>query len=604
MKSDKHTDTQTLEGAAVGQIDTIPRKVSYQDREVTDKWWGLFYVLSYVGYLSCGFFLVSQAHPKYILDANGERSINDYHLEDIDQCCKETAGKGGVCFNFDDDGYGDGQRNLQAGNSKFNGDEGIFDAFLEAPEIIVVLSLLTLAISVVWIVLLRFFAKTIVIITEVAKVALLIYLAIYLDAGVFFFFAAASLGYSVYARNKLSFAAKIISLSSKSMKENPSILTGALITKLLYTGNAALFVIFFSETFNVVEVGKGSYDYCDFTYPSYAYHISIYLSISYAWTILFLDSARLSIIATIVGSWHFHPEDKPGIIAAIKNFGPSIGTISICSFIATIAEKIRQWFLCDSLSSFNLMMCLCLPLQPLAFIFSGAIRVFVSTFTKFSLILHVFVGDGFLGSSRSVYKILSRHFKSGFVTEITSRSVLYLASYAFSLAIAMIAWVWISERFDCDSIPDLGVFWFMCFLLVILFNLYNPVLGLYLIIFVNSSIQQWEKQTLQDDSTVTENYNHMWIPPIAASFVGCLAMMMFSFLSAVFLDIIDTLFLCFAIDKDANIDTSTDEFSALVKEMPDYIHVGVQVVMDPEIDIPSSPIHSGVPAVPVTQYDA
>jgi len=62
----------------------------------------------------------------------------------------------------------------------------------------------------------------------------------------------------------------------------------------------------------------------------------------------------------------------------------------------------------------------------------------------------------------------------------------------------------------------------------------------------------------------------MWIPPLAATFVGCIAMMMFKFLSAIFLDIIDTLFLCFAIDKDNNVDLTDSEFTKLVEKMPTY----------------------------------
>jgi len=64
--------------------------------------------------------------------------------------------------------------------------------------------------------------------------------------------------------------------------------------------------------------------------------------------------------------------------------------------------------------------------------------------------------------------------------------------------------------------------------------------------------------------------NRMWIPPFAACFVGSMAMMMFQFLSAVYLDIINTLFMCFAIDKDNNIVNPDDEFTSIVMEVPKY----------------------------------
>ena len=56
---------------------------------------------------------------------------------------------------------------------------------------------------------------------------------------------------------------------------------------------------------------------------------------------------------------------------------------------------------------------------------------------------------------------------------------------------------------------------------------------------------------------------------MAACFVGCIAMMMFNILSGIFLDIINTLFLCFAIDMDNNVGMD-DELASLVKEHPGY----------------------------------
>jgi hypothetical protein len=52
-------------------------------------------------------------------------------------------------------------------------------------------------------------------------------------------------------------------------------------------------------------------------------------------------------------------------------------------------------------------------------------------------------------------------------------------------------------------------------------------------------------------------------------------MLIFTFLSGIFLDTIDTLFLCYAIDKDNNVDLSDSEFESLVKEMPNYTEAEV-----------------------------
>jgi len=97
------------------------------------------------------------------------------------------------------------------------------------------------------------------------------------------------------------------------------------------------------------------------------------------------------------------------------------------------------------------LVCIAAPIHLLMSCFGASIKFFITMLSKFCLILHVFTGKATLESGRNVFKILSRHFKGAFVTELTSRGVLGLASYAFSVGIAMVTWVWIDDRFKCDS---------------------------------------------------------------------------------------------------------------------------------------------------------
>jgi len=318
-----------------------------------------------------------------------------------------------------------------------------------------------------------------------------------------------------------------------------------------------------------------------------------FCAVSYLWTILLLDKMRLSVIATIVGSWHFHPTDKPKFTTALGNIGKSFGTLSIGSLISAIADKINRvatqnWFFIV-LSPVNLVICL----------IGTCFQTCVQMLTKFSIILHVFTGQGFFQSGKSMYKIMCRHFKGGFVTEVTSKSVLEFSSYVFAAGITMLTWRWVNDRFDCgnpfddDNSPNgFESFYIILGILVNIFLLWYPVLFLYCIIFANNYLRKSERETLQriednENSNLDDrfnnyddynsydndrNYNHIWIPILAASFVGCIAMMFFSFISSIFLDVIDTVFLCFAIDKDNNVDIAPDdEFYDLIKKMPEYI---------------------------------
>ncbi len=398
--------------------DTVPAAVQYQQRKPTDVIAAVLNLLSYAAFLITGFIVVSRSHPRHETLSDGTRGLNQYYMDDAATCCASYGNSGYVCYLYETtvavNAGGGGGRRLAAGTSKFDGDEGIFDAFAEAPGIIIGLLSIVLAVSILWVVLLRFFAKPIVILVEVAKVALMITAGVMQDNTgtkvICFLIAALMVAYAVWQWRTILFAAKIITHSTISMKENPSLVAGSLAIKLIYAGNAALFVFFFSKSFNAVEIANNDYyGGCDFYYPKYVRGISIYWSLSYLWTLLLLGQMRLSVIATIVGSWHFHPEDRPGLLKALMNIVPSFGTLSVSSLIATIAEKVcrmlgeRAWLSWISptiIITFPFHCCMC--------IFGQCIRSCVQMLTNYAVVLHVFTGFNFLGSAKKSFQILSR----------------------------------------------------------------------------------------------------------------------------------------------------------------------------------------------------
>ena len=388
-----------------------------------------------------------------------------------------------------------------------------------------------------------------------------------------------------------------------AMKENPAVFGAGIATKLLYAGNAALFVLFFAESFNNIKVEKTEYvgfTYCSFEFENYLGGMWIYLSISYLYTIILFDKIRLAAIATIVGSWHFHPERKAGLKVALKNTMTSFGTLSLAAVIATAADKLNrkatQGFFSGWLSPF---ICFVWPCECLLGALALCFKTLILMFTKFAVILHVFTGFGFIGSGKKVFKIMSRHFKGGFVAQKTSQSTLYLFCYAFSFCVTLATWAWIDDRFNAGSLPEESEnYMYLLMFIGQLFTIWYPVLGLYVIIFIDQHLKGVAKDEMRDDAVGNdvddalggpfEPWNKYWIPPMAAAFVGCISMMFFTFLAKMFLDTLDTLFLCYAIDKDNGVDMSTDEFDTLVKKMPEFIEADVVTVAsapDPEIAV-------------------
>lgn len=134
-------DAEAGDGSTlVNAEDTVPPKVEFKNRNVTDKWWGVLYILSYISFITCGFVVASQAKERYIYTDGVRTGISEHYQSDVETCCLESGNQGSACYylNSNED------RRLQSGTSKFDGDEGIFEVFIEAPEIIVGLCGLTI----------------------------------------------------------------------------------------------------------------------------------------------------------------------------------------------------------------------------------------------------------------------------------------------------------------------------------------------------------------------------------------------------------------------------------------------------------------------------
>jgi hypothetical protein len=133
LKASANANPSKVERTLVATEDTVPPKVQYQNRSFTDIWGAVVYGLTYIAYLICGFIIVAKSHSRFETDGNGDKQIAAYFLSDAQQCCADTGSTTGMCTYFP----ADGARRLTAGPSKFTGDEGIFDAFLDAPQIII-----------------------------------------------------------------------------------------------------------------------------------------------------------------------------------------------------------------------------------------------------------------------------------------------------------------------------------------------------------------------------------------------------------------------------------------------------------------------------------
>ena len=84
----------------------------------------------------------------------------------------------------------------------------------------------------------------------------------------------------------------------------------------------------------------------------------------------------------------------------------------------------------------------------------------------------------------------------------------------------------------------------------------------------------------------------LWVPAFCATFVGCIVKLFFDYMGGIILDSIDVMFLCFAIDKDNNVDLSKSAFAAICVDIP-----GVITTANP-LQEPKDPLLVAAPVQP------
>ena len=427
--------------------------------------------------------------------------------------------------------------------------EHLFDAFAMKPGIPTVMIMGCIVMSVVWILLLRTFAKTIVFTSEAVKVCAMLYLGV--KAGAFWFVLAFS--YCVYvfcARKKLLFAAKIISHAATGLKENPQMFIALFIVKAVYVVQALLYIKFFEASVKVKTVDLSielteSYDtnadmvcttgadyscawedwisedddvannhcyahdgYCDYpaislgmvgvcdiVEPSWVSNGRGYIMLVWLWSVMFFTQFRLAIVACVIGSWHWHPDNKPSPMQALSTTATkSFGTVSYSGLICAMVEQFFKWSKLRWYHFIPPYLFIVGPLKITLCILGWCFKSCLQMLTKFSLVLHVFTGDTFFGSAKKCFGIMKRHFVGGFITEASSKNIMTIFAYVMAVAFCFSTWAWVDDEFDMVTIPgSTDDLWWILWTMLAAFCIYYPVLGLFFLVVLNGWMAEWSK---------------------------------------------------------------------------------------------------------------
>ena len=236
----------------------------------------------------------------------------------MEQCCSELREIGvalenhGLCPLLEDRGQ-ESSRMLRKVSTRFLGDEGIFDAFLERPDIICYLSFVIISpFILIWFQLLHH-AKQVVIITEIFKITAIIACTgstmIGFSGGpisfILFIATAVYITYVYNHKDNILKAADVISHSTILVRNNASMAYKLLGLKLVYSLQTGILLVTLCTSYEIVEV-KPFYGSCYFVSPEYLRrYINTFQIFVWIWTVWTLDMIRLMIVATITGSNYF-----------------------------------------------------------------------------------------------------------------------------------------------------------------------------------------------------------------------------------------------------------------------------------------------------------
>jgi len=534
-------------------------------------------------------------------------------------------------------------------SGNFPHDGGMLDVFALHPHVALVMVFAVIAMSIGWIIFLRSFAKTVVWTCEAVKVVALGYLGFKSNNNPLFY--AMALGYCLYLfcfRKKLNFAATIIAHSAKGLKENPRMLPGLLLIKAFYVVQALAFIQFFSKSMEIKTVEPTETDifdfssqyctagdsytcdwdmawdatndnhcsnnggYCEYNTagttvectliePSWVGSARWYIMFFWLWCTMWYSTARLSIIAQIIGSWHFHPQDSPGVMTAVKNsIVTGFGTVSFGSLICAIVEQFHRWARLKWYHFVPPLIFMIGPLKIALCILMLCFKTCIKMLTKFSIIIHAFTGLPFVGSAKKCFQIMKRHFVGGFIVETSSVAIMKIFSLVMSLAFAFSTWAWVDDLFGWCTIPGSAgdLLWILWTILAV-FNIFYPLIGLFCVTLLDRLLTSWidGDPTTDDEGNIEvgcDDKSKFWVAPMCGMFVGCIAKLFFDYMGGIILDTIDVMFVCFAIDKDNNVDLSKSDFSAIIVELP-----GVMKVANSDQDAKASLLVQSAAPVPV-----
>jgi hypothetical protein len=258
-------------------------------------------------------------------------------------------------------------------------------------------------------------------------------------------------------RDELNLVASMLSVSTQGLNDNPHIVTATIslqLGTLFYLLPAAYFMAAAQQNGVVgvssvavsrsgskcVDYGGGAVDCCDFNTDAWAIAFISLASITAIWVICMALETRVYLVGGVICQWYFAPAGtkNAGAVGEVlaNAAGPSFGTIAFGSFVLTMIEILKQANENNRRKRENQNILACLLFTCLECIYA-----FVEYLSKFATLQAAMTGQAFCDAATSVTDLLKRNFLSAYATYFFPARILQFTTFVVAGAFGIAGWL-------------------------------------------------------------------------------------------------------------------------------------------------------------------
>lgn len=422
----------------------------------------------------------------------------------------------------------------------------MFDILSDYVYIPIVGSLMVLTLAFIWLICLKQFGQTFIWISMFLNIAMMVLMAVLLftyeatgAAVVIVVFASLFALYCMCRKEMINRAGKTLEVAARGLWKNVSIFVLLTPIECVFLGYIFFWMFGWAQASKVGKVTYSATEGCDVALDDSQQSKMWFSSFLMLWITFYFNHVKVNVVGATIAAWAFGQKDDGSwdvSTQALKwSFWHSSPTLSLTSLICTCIERLKR--IVENKCNWANPACCALML------IGYCLFSIMQAFGRFSVVLHSITGKPFYESAYHSFRLLV---KGGNIEHALSADYfigmsLNLVSYILSLGVGMMMWAWADDVTNLTTLDpneeDWQAWFWVLFVLMVILNKW-PYWSIFVISIIGGS--QWlANETNGRSSNV-----------LIAMFTAAVSHIIFAYFAAIVLDSVDTIVMCYAIDKD------------------------------------------------------